>query len=603
MRILNRLFRLIRCRVCLTAAVLLAGISGCSSSSNPPPVVPPPPPPPPVSITVSGVVTDGPVFGGSLFVFAAADVQAALDSIDPNGDRLDALNAAPSLLALTRDPVDEDRYSFAVPNDQANTPVFFVFDNTDAEDDAFKDAPANLESVAILGAAGSLQRINVSMQTTLIAQQVRAALDPDGDGTIITDAEIQTSIDDATANVLNAFATDALGRDLYPMDFNPISHDDNDVVHAASSAIGILLRAAGQVEDEGFDDVVGAIAADVSDGELDGAIPVDLAPTPEEEALAAAVSDVASAGNDNDIAVFAVGPCSAAAVSLMRACTIDAVDDLFEGTAVCTDILDDSDRADCLADVDVEVADKEDECDEVFDARLALCEELSDAAHDPMFGEAFAANFVDPLEIGNTVTPNPWFPLVQGNRWLYAGEGESIEVVVTGETKLIDGVTCVVVIDTASEDGVVVEITRDWYAQDIAGNVWYCGEIARNFEVFEGDDPETPELVDIDGSWKAGREGSEPGILLPFEPQVGEVIRQEVAYGEAEDAIRVESLTETESSAGGSCDGDCLMTTDFTPLEPGVEENKFYASGIGLIVEVKPEDGERVELVEFTQNP
>ncbi len=173
----------------------------------------------------------------------------------------------------------------------------------------------------------------------------------------------------------------------------------------------------------------------------------------------------------------------------------------------------------------------------------------------------------------------------------------------TAETKLIDGVTCVVVIDTATEDDVVVEITRDWYAQDVTGNVWYCGEIARNFEVFEGDHPETPELVDIEGSWKSGRDGSEAGMLLPFDPQPGDVIRQEVAYGEAEDVVRIESVTETESAPGGECDGDCLLTTDFTPLEPDVEENKIYAPGLGLIVEIDVETGDRVELVEFTAMP
>ena len=36
-----------------------------------------------------------------------------------------------------------------------------------------------------------------------------------------------------------------------------------------------------------------------------------------------------------------------------------------------------------------------------------------------------------------------------------------------------------------------------------------------------------------------------------------------------------------------------------TPLEPGVEENKFYAPNIGLIVEEEPETGERLELLEF----
>jgi hypothetical protein len=174
---------------------------------------------------------------------------------------------------------------------------------------------------------------------------------------------------------------------------------------------------------------------------------------------------------------------------------------------------------------------------------------------------------------------------------------------VTSETKLIEGISCVVIVDTASEDGIVVEVTRDWYAQDVDGNVWYCGEIARNFELFEGDDPETPELVDIDGSWKAGRDGAEPGILLPFTPQVGDVIRQEVSYGEAEDVIRIESVTATETSDAASCNGTCLKTADFTPLDPEVLENKFYAQGVGLIVEVKPDSGERVELVEFTRSP
>ncbi len=71
------------------------------------------------------------------------------------------------------------------------------------------------------------------------------------------------------------------------------------------------------------------------------------------EALAAAVSEVASAGSDDDISMFAVGPCSSAAVSMMQACAVDVVDDLLEGSAICTDILDDDDRADCLTEVDL----------------------------------------------------------------------------------------------------------------------------------------------------------------------------------------------------------------------------------------------------------
>ena len=171
---------------------------------------------------------------------------------------------------------------------------------------------------------------------------------------------------------------------------------------------------------------------------------------------------------------------------------------------------------------------------------------------------------------------------------------------VTGDTKLIDGITCIVVIDTATEDGVVVETTDDWYAQDVDGNVWYCGEISENFEEFDGDETSDPELVDIDGSWKAGRDGAEPGMLLPFDPQVGDVFRQEFAQTDAEDAIEILAIDASEAAADGVCAGNCLMTRDFTPLEPDVEENKFYLPGTGLIVEVDLETGDRVELVSFT---
>ena len=125
---------------------------------------------------------------------------------------------------------------------------------------------------------------------------------------------------------------------------------------------------------------------------------------------------------------------------------------------------------------------------------------------------------------------------------------------VTESTKLIEGVTCLVVNDLVEEDGLPIEDTDDWYAQDVDGNVWYCGEIAQNFEVFEGDDPEEAELVDVDGSWKTGRDGAQPGIIMLASPQVGDVYRQELALGEAEDAARVISTTGSATVPAASCD-------------------------------------------------
>ena len=169
---------------------------------------------------------------------------------------------------------------------------------------------------------------------------------------------------------------------------------------------------------------------------------------------------------------------------------------------------------------------------------------------------------------------------------------------VTDKIKLIEGVTCRVVLDVVEEDGVVIEITDDWFAQDLDGNVWYCGESARDFETFEGDDPEEPELVKIEGSFKAGRVGAKSGIIMLADPQVGDSYREEVALGEAEDFAQVTSITGTESVPAVSCDADCLVTDNFTPIEPGVIEVKYYAPGVGLILEMVP-GGPRVELVEF----
>ena len=283
----------------------------------------------------------------------------------------------------------------------------------------------------------------------------------------------------------------------------------------------------------------------------------------------------------------AAGPgCAASANSQRLACQFDLRDDFYTESAICLDSAA-QDEA-CFSDAEDGFDEGIEVCDDILEARLDLCEALDDATHDPEFGEAFAANFVDPLEIGVSVAPNPWFPLVTGNRWVYEGDGESIEVVVTGDTKLIDGVTCVVVIDTASEEDVVVEITNDWYAQDVDGNVWYCDETA------------DPELVDIDGSWKAGRDGNEAGLLLPIDPQPGDIFRQEFAQTDAEDVIEILAIDATEAAPGGACNGNCLLTRDFTPLEPDAEENKYYVPGIGLIVEIDLATGDRVELAEFT---
>jgi hypothetical protein len=198
-----------------------------------------------------------------------------------------------------------------------------------------------------------------------------------------------------------------------------------------------------------------------------------------------------------------------------------------------------------------------------------------------------------------------------GNQWVYAGGDETITVRVLDETKRIEGVTCIVVHDRVEEDGEPVEDTDDWSGQRKDGSVAYCGEISREFETFEGDDPQEPELISIEGSWKAGRDGDLAGTLFLAEPAVGETYRQEWSPGNAEDAATVVStsyrlgedpaldLHVPRALAQRMCGaGDCVVTREFTPIEPDARELKYYAREVGLFLEVDPRSGSTVELVE-----
>lgn len=82
-------------------------------------------------------------------------------------------------------------------------------------------------------------------------------------------------------------------------------------------------------------------------------------------------------------------------------------------------------------------------------------------------------------------------------------------------------------------------------------------------------------------------------------PQVGDPYRQEFYAGEGEDMGQVLSATESVVVPYGSY-GGVLKTMDWTPLEPGKVEHKFYAPGIGLVLEAMAEGGSgRVELIDI----
>ena len=281
--------------------------------------------------------------------------------------------------------------------------------------------------------------------------------------------------------------------------------------------------------------------------------------------------------------------CSTTAKLANKACRHDVKDDFWLANANCSNIADVDERAECYSDAGEEMYDAREECADIHEARRDVCDLLGESRYNP---EINPDDFVNPLEIGNTIAANPYFILTPGFTRVYEAGDETITVTVTNETIEIQGVTCIVVRDIVEESGEVIEDTVDWHAQDIYGNVWYFGEIAQNFE--------GGLLTDIDGSFMAGKDGAAAGIVMKTMPQVGDAYRQEWAISEAEDLGEVLSTTASENSPAVSCDGTCIQTLDYTPLEPDAREHKFYAPGIGVIVELNvDEPDDRGELVNF----
>jgi hypothetical protein len=179
------------------------------------------------------------------------------------------------------------------------------------------------------------------------------------------------------------------------------------------------------------------------------------------------------------------------------------------------------------------------------------------------------------------VIDNPYFPLPVGRTWVYRGtrDGQTQidRVTVTSKTKLVaEGITARVVRDVATHNGKLLEKTADWYAQDNHGNVWYVGENTTAY-LPNGQ-------TDKSGSWQAGVNDAEPGIIMLANPQIPDAYRQELLTGEAEDTAWIINRGGSVSAPIGTFQ-HALRSLEFARIEPGVVDQKVYAAGIGIVSE------------------
>lgn len=175
------------------------------------------------------------------------------------------------------------------------------------------------------------------------------------------------------------------------------------------------------------------------------------------------------------------------------------------------------------------------------------------------------------------IVDNPYLPLVPGTTFKYVerlGRTTSdIEIAVTRETKDILGVRCIVVRERVWEKGKLTQTTDSWHAQDAERNVWIFGEDAREF-LERG-------RVNTEGSWEAGVDGAEAGIVMPGTPTLGPAYRHGYLAGIAEDMAQIVGVADSASVPFGRFTA-CVRTKEWSMLESGTDK-KWYAPGVGLV--------------------
>ncbi len=186
---------------------------------------------------------------------------------------------------------------------------------------------------------------------------------------------------------------------------------------------------------------------------------------------------------------------------------------------------------------------------------------------------------------------NPLFPLSGLGPKVFEGEERDpetgdvlktrLESTVLDKTEVVAGVDVTVLEEKAYQNGELIEVALDYFAQHRDGSVYYFGERVDNYE--DG------KIANHDGQWLSGDGDNLPGIIMAAQPVAGQVLEQEHAPGIAEDKSQMVALDQAVTTPAGAFHG-CLKTDDYSNLDdPVVHEFKYFCPGVGLVREEPPE--------------
>ncbi len=281
----------------------------------------------------------------------------------------------------------------------------------------------------------------------------------------------------------------------------------------------------------------------------------------------------------------AAGACETTTVAAATACSLAAASEFSYDLGKCANLGTSLTREACRTKAGNVLAAAGKLCAAQAGARRSVCNAVGQNAYNPTINPADFSAVID----------NPLFPLQPGSVYVYENKSDNSEVTftVTSDTIKLAGVTCLVVHDVNRVGGVIEEDTLDYFAQHSDGSVWYFGEDTISYD--NG-------MASTHGSWRTGLNGAKPGIVMFGPPTLGTTYRQEFLLGEAEDVARSFAFNQHVKVPAGTFN-NAFQTKDFSALEPGILENKYYVPGIGNVLVVKPSTGEREELVSFTPEP
>jgi hypothetical protein len=170
---------------------------------------------------------------------------------------------------------------------------------------------------------------------------------------------------------------------------------------------------------------------------------------------------------------------------------------------------------------------------------------------------------------------NPYFILEPGYQLVFEGGKERLVITVLHETKLVDGVETRVVEERETNNGKLVEVSRNYFAISKGDNsVFYFGE---DVDLYKND-----KVVAHEGAWLAGVKVAKFGLMMPGQVTLRARYYQEIAPKIALDRAEIVSLSETVKTPAGEFK-NCLKVEETTPLEPGIKEYKYYAAAVGLV--------------------